>query len=109
LYFATKPVDVLIREGLSAYDKNDDSLGRALDALYETGVTELFASVASHALFVYGIDRSFHHLDSTSESLEGAYATPSADPQAVTITYGYSKDKSPDLKQVVVIRQKPRI
>jgi transposase len=39
----TKPVDMLIREELKAEDFNDDSLGRALDKLYEYGVTELFS------------------------------------------------------------------
>lgn len=101
-YFANKPVDVLIHERLTATDLNDDSLGRALDILYERGVTEVFALVASHALFVYGIDSRFYHLDSTSFSVTGEYTAPSDDPQAVVITHGYSKDHRPDLKQVVV-------
>ncbi len=107
--FANKPVDVLIHERLTAADLNDDSLGRALDTLYERGVTEVFASVASHALSVYGIESRFYHLDSTTISVTGAYATPSDDPQAVVITHGYSLDHRPDLKQVVVIRHQPRI
>jgi transposase len=101
-FFANKPVDLLIREGLQAEALNDDSLGRALDRLYETGVTAVFAGVAAHALQVYGIQPRFVHLDSTSVSLQGAYATVAEDPQAVQITYGYSKDHRPDLKQAVV-------
>ena len=38
-YMHNKPVDLLIRSGLSAEDFNDDSLGRSLDALYAKGVT----------------------------------------------------------------------
>lgn len=101
-YFANKPVGLLIREGLTAEDFNDDSLGRALDRLYETGVTEVFASVASHALDIMGIDQQFYHLDTTTFSLQGAYERPSEDPKAVMITHGFSKDHRPDLKQVVV-------
>lgn len=101
-FFAHKPVDLLIGPGLRAEDFNDDSLGRALDRLYEVGVTEVFAEVASPALKVFGITSEFVHLDSSSFSLEGAYATPSEDAKAVKITYGYSKDKRPDLKQVVL-------
>lgn len=71
-FFANKPVDLLIRPGLQPADLNDDSLGRALDALYDAGVTEVFVHVASHALQVYGVQRAFVHLDSTSFSLQGA-------------------------------------
>ena len=41
-FFSNKPVDLLIRSHLCAADFTDDSLGRALDTLYENGVTELF-------------------------------------------------------------------
>ena len=82
-FFSNKPVDILIRAGLTAEDMNDDSLGRALDMLYKAGVTEVFAIVASHALDV--IEHEFVHLDNTSFSLEGDYATPSEDPKAVRI------------------------
>jgi len=101
-FFSNKPIDILIREGLTAEDFNDDSLGRALDVLYETGVTEVFASIASHSLDVFGIEHNFVHLDNTSFSLEGEYAKPSEDPNAIRITHGYSRDHRPDLKQVVV-------
>ena len=100
-FFANKPVDLLISENLRADDFNDDSLGRALDCLYEAGLTECFAQVASHALRVFEIDHRFYHLDSTTFSLHGAYATPSEDPKAIVITHGHSKDHRPDLKQVV--------
>ena len=101
-FFDNKPIDLLIREGLTAEDFNDDSLGRALDKLYDAGITEVFAHVASHALDVFGIEHSFVHLDNTSFSLEGDYSIPSEDPKAVRITHGYSRDHRPDLKQVVV-------
>jgi transposase len=101
-FFDNKPIDLLIREGLTAEDFNDDSLGRALDMLYQAGITELFACVSSHALDVFGIEHDFVHLDNTSFSLEGDYARPSEDPKAVRITHGYSRDHRPDLKQVVV-------
>jgi transposase len=101
-FFDNKPIDLLIREGLTAEDLNDDSLGRALDMLFEAGITEVFASVASRALSIFGVEHEFVHLDNSSFSLEGNYATPSEDPRAVRITHGYSRDHRPDLKQVVV-------
>ena len=101
-FFDNKPIDLLIREGLTAEDFNDDSLGRALDKLYDAGITEVFAHVASRALGVFGIEHDFVHLDNSSFSLEGDYSRPSEDPRAVRITHGYSRDRRPDLKQVVV-------
>jgi len=101
-FFDNKPVDLLIREGLTAGDFNDDSLGRALDMLYKVGITQVFFCVASHALNVFGIEYDFVHLDNTSFSLEGDYDIPSEDPKAVRVTHGYSRDHRPDLKQVIV-------
>lgn len=100
-FFRNKPVGRLLRPGLTAEMLNDDSLGRALDKLYEAGLTEIFAQVASHALRLWGIQHRFVHLDTTSLSVEGEYAKPE-EPGVVRITHGYSRDKRPDLKQVVV-------
>ncbi len=100
-YLRNKPIDLLIVPGLSADDFNDDTLGRSLDDLYATGVTELFAKIASNALKVYGIRHQFVHLDSSSFHLHGEYDTGEPDTQAISITHGYSRDHRPDLKQVV--------
>lgn len=100
-FFANKPLDRLLRPGLTPEMLNDDSLGRALDLLYEAGLTEVFAQVASHALCGYGISHRFVHLDTTSFSGAGEYERPE-EPGVVRLTYGYSRDKRPDLKQVVV-------
>lgn len=58
-YMQNKPVDLLIRPGLSGEDFNDDTLDRCLDDLYEAGVTEVFYRVAAHALEVYGLRPDF--------------------------------------------------
>ncbi len=100
-YMQNKPVDILIRPGLEAEDFNDDTLGRCLDDLYTSGVTEVFASVASKALSVYGIKHQFVHLDSSSFHLHGEYDVESPGEEMVSITYGYSRDHRPVLKQVV--------
>jgi transposase len=101
-FMAGKPVDILIGKGLTAEDFNDDCLGRALDRLYEVGITEVFAYVAAHAVAVMGIATAVVHLDSTSFSLEGEYELVEPDDQAIRVTYGYSRDHRPDLKQVVL-------
>ena len=100
-YLRNKPIDLLIRPGLEAEDFNDDSLGRCLDDLYACGVTEVFASVASKALSVYGIEHKFVHLDSSSFHLHGEYDVDAPGEEMVSIIHGYSRDHRPDLKQVV--------
>lgn len=105
-FYESKPVDLLIGEGIEASDLNSDSLGKALDRLYETGITELFAAVSVHALRVFGIGVRFAHLDTTALSLQGAYEvdepSEAQEDQAMRITYGYSKDHRPDLKQAIL-------
>ena len=101
-FFSNKPVDALIRSDLCAADFSDDCLGRALDTLYEQGVTELFSIVASKALSTYDIDHRFVHLDSTTFSFQGNYDTETDDEHAIQVTHGYSRDQRPDLKQAVV-------
>lgn len=93
---------MLIDPDLTAEDFNDDTLGRCLDDLYTAGVTEVFYQVASHALQVYGIRSRFVHLDSSSFHLHGAYDPDEPEREAISVTYGYSKDHRPDLKQVVL-------
>jgi transposase len=101
-YLENKPIDLLISAELDAADFNDDSLGRSLDQLFEAGVTEIFAETARQALDVYGIEHRFHHLDSSSFHLHGQYSSEEAEVEAIEVTYGYSRDHRPDLKQVVV-------
>lgn len=101
-YMKNRPVDVLIGDGLSAEDLNDDTLGRGLDDLYRAGVTEVFAGVADRALRVYGVEHRFVHLDSSSLHVHGEYEGFEEGQQMITITEGFSKDHRPDLKQAVV-------
>lgn len=105
-FYKNRPVDVLIGEGLSAIQLNDASLGTALDALYETGITELFFSVSQQILTRYGIPTRFAHLDSTTFSLHGNYNSDwdsEMIPEGVIhITKGFSKDHAPELNQVVL-------
>lgn len=105
-FFHNKPVDLLVGEGIDASDLNDDCLGRALDQLFEHGVTEVFASVSAQALQVFGIETQFAHLDSTSFGLYGAYESDEGvdenEPTPIRITHGYSRDHRPDLKQAMV-------
>ena len=100
-FFKTKPVERLLGPGITAEMLNDDALGRTLDALYEAGLTKVFADVAHRALEVYGWREKFLHVDTTSFHVHGQYAG-GEEPGVIRIQRGYSRDHRPDLKQVVV-------
>src|SRR5215510_11807344 len=81
----------------------DDTLGRALDTLYDFGVTALYGLIAATAATRLGLTRTFSHLDTTSFHVDGRYnSTQPPDEQVVHITPGYSRDHRPDLNQVML-------
>ncbi len=101
-FFEEKPLERLIGPGIGAEDLNDDCLGRTLDDLHAFGLTEIFADLAAKACAEFGIKKSAGHLDSSSFSFSGKYEKD-FDENTVKITYGWSKDGCPDLKQVIVL------
>jgi transposase len=100
-FFASKPLDLLLRAGIDAEMFNRFKLGRTLDEAYAYGCNLLFEELALAVCAQEGIDLRFNHLDTTSFSLTGEYV-PESDEHAIRITHGYSKDHRPDLKQAVL-------
>ena len=98
-FFRNKPVDMLIGDKVSVDDINDDVLGRALDAIYEANPTLLFSQIAYQAAKIHNIDTSVLHGDTSSKIMFGSYDPIDGQPDIVK--YGYSKDKRPDLKQLM--------
>ena len=72
-FFWDKPTERLVGEGIQPEHLNDDVLGRALDALYEFGVTELYALIAPQAVERLGLRVRFGHFDSTGFHVDGDY------------------------------------
>ena len=102
-FYTNRPVDVLVGSGIKADDLNDSSLGAALDAIYEYGITELFYSVTKNILDRFGISTQFAHLDSTTFSFHGVYNSEEDEsdiPEGIIhIRKGPSKDHEPGLNQ----------
>jgi transposase len=46
-FFANKPVERFLGEGVTAAPLNDDTVGRTLDALYDADPTSVYASLAA--------------------------------------------------------------
>lgn len=102
-FFETRPTERLIGEGIEPEHLHDDTLGGALDSLYEYGVTELFRDVSAHAVDQLGLTSRFAHLDATSLSFHGEYESE-GEPEdgVISVQQGYSRDRRPDLNQVVL-------
>ncbi|MGD1808994.1 IS1634 family transposase, partial [Dapis sp. BLCC M126] len=83
-------------------------LGRVLDQLYRTGLNQIFMSVVLEAVKIFRNETPTVHLDSSSFHVHGDYhkkedeCTEDIEPKTVRITYGYSRDKRPDLKQFLM-------
>lgn len=105
-FFVGKATEHLLGAGVLAEHLNDDRLGRVLDALYLAGSSQLFMLICLVAARKFGVERKSAHLDSTSFAVEGEYleteVVGSAAPAPISITYGYSRDHRPDLKQFVM-------
>jgi len=102
----TWDLGVLLGQEIKASQLSDDKLGRSLDRLFAAGVSGINTAVMLSALERYELSASWVHHDTTSISLQGAYATSSPgdpeDPDAAPyIARGHSKDYRPDLKQIV--------
>jgi transposase len=102
-FFHNKPTYRLISPRVAPDQLNDDALGRALDTLYDYGVTELYSLIATTAAMRLGLAPRFAHLDSTSFHVDGRYnSAEEPEAEVIHITRGYSRDHRPDLNQVML-------
>ena len=100
-YFTDLPVERLLGKGVKAEHINDDALGRCLDQLYETGVSELFQGLSARTISHLGLSCEGLNLDSTSIHVDGEYKDEDGN-TAIQLVRGYSRDHRPELNQVVL-------
>jgi transposase len=101
--FQNKPLARLIAPGMQASHRNEDTLGRALDTLYEAGLTALYRLIAATAATRLGLTPPFAPLDTTRCHVDGRYHSEAApDEQVVHIPHGYRRAHRPDLNQVLL-------
>ncbi len=98
-FFEEKDTELLLGAAIEPGRFCDTNLGRSMDKIFATGTQKIFSQLAQKALTVFEVDPRRLHFDTTSVSVFGDYDL--ADPP-FEITYGYSKDKRPDLKQFLV-------
>jgi transposase len=99
-FFQGKATEQLLGLGVKPEHLNDDRLGNVLDEIEAGGLSELFLEISLAAADKFEVKRETAHLDSTSFHVDGTYENP--EPGAIEITYGYSRDHRPDLKQFMM-------
>ncbi len=85
---------------------HDDRLGRCLTRLFLGTGPELILAVVRHVIAEFGVSLDELHNDSTTVSFYGVYQEASEEGNRQgrathAITWGYSKDHRPDLKQLL--------
>lgn len=102
-FFEDKPLNKLLRDGIEAEHINDDALGDCLDAIYKYGCSKLFGEIAFKIAYEQKLFSKFSRIDTTSLSVYGDYAEQdSGQEKEFKVTYGHSKQKRIDLKQVIL-------
>lgn len=103
-FFEDKPIEALLGDGIEPGQLNDTTLGRCLDAIHSYGCTTLYANVAAQICERLGLEPKTAHLDSTDFHVEGVYNSKevAVHERLIHLRPGYSRDKRPDLNQVVL-------
>lgn len=101
-FFAHQDTALLLGKALPPQAFTDDTVGRVLDRLYDFGTMKLFSACVVRAAMRFGLERRYVHFDTTSRSVWGDYQCAETQDLPFQVTYGYSKDKRPDLKQFVL-------
>lgn len=99
-FFEKQDTELLLGRQVEPNYFNDDSVGRVLDSLYESGTCKLFSEICLQAYQRFEFNIETIHFDTTSVSVYGDYAMCNEEEWGrLRLTHGYSKDKRPDLKQ----------
>jgi transposase len=101
-FFAHQDTELLLGQALPPRAFNDAAVGRVLDRLYDMGTMTLFTACAVRAAARFDLERRYVHFDTTARSVWGDYQFAEEQDIPFQVTYGYSKDKRPDLKQFVL-------
>jgi transposase len=101
-FFAQQDTELLLGKTIPAHAFTDDTVGRVLDRLYDMGTMKIFTACAVRAAARFGLDKRYVHFDTTSCNVWGDYQFAEEQDLPFRVTYGYSKDKRPDLKQFVL-------
>ena len=101
-FFEHQDTQLLLGQEVDSTSFNDTTVARAMDAVFDIGAEKVFSEVAFSASCMFPIDKRYVHFDTTSVNVWGDYDSCTSNSDSINITYGYSKDHRPDLKQFLV-------
>ena len=90
--------ELLLGQGVEPKLFEDTNVGRSLDQIFKAGSSNILTRIGTKIINKYKLNASVVSYDTTSQNVWGDY-DGTDEPNAPTITYGYSKDHRPDLKQ----------
>ena len=94
-------LELLVGEPIDPSELNDDQFARLLDRIYESDCSILLLKIALSVRMTFNLpENGILHSDTTSHVLYGDYIPEENTVPPIEITYGYSKQKRNDLKQV---------
>jgi transposase len=99
-YYRNKDLETLFGCPIDIEKLNDDRFGGFLDAMMDAGCSTIFSDISVSAFKRYGIKLSSVNFDTTSKVMWGQYETEEGTIGALDITFGYSKQKRFDKKQI---------
>lgn len=87
---------------------NDDRVGRCLDRLFDADCPSMVLALVAHVVKEFNVELDELHNDSTTISFFGSYEDAVAGASqrgkpTLAITFGHSKARRPDLKQLLFI------
>src|SRR5882672_5996582 len=74
--FAHQDTALLLGQAIAPGTFDEDTVGRVLDRLYDTGTMKVFTACAVRADQVFGFDKRSVHFDTTSMTVYGDYLPP---------------------------------
>jgi transposase len=94
-------LEPLVGEPIDPSELNDDQFARLLDRIYESDCSRLLLKIALSVRMIFNLPENvILHSDTTSHVLYGDYIPEEDTVPPIVITYGYSKQKRNDLKQI---------
>src|SRR5437867_806720 len=91
-FFTHQDTALLLGKAVLPGAFDDDTVGRVLDRLYDTGTMKVFTACAVRADQVFRFDKRSVHFDTTSLTVYGDYVLPEETEERqvpFTITHGY--------------------
>jgi len=94
-------LEPLVGQPIDPSELNDDLFARLLDRIYEADCSGLLLKISLSVRLTFDLPENLIlHSDTTSHVLYGDYDQEEDAIPSISITYGYSKQKRNDLKQV---------